>query len=74
MQQGVRQMTAKTLERKAFNIPETARQVGLSENIVRRALREGQLRHVRVGRRVLISDAAIREFLDGGDSAPANPA
>ena len=72
MQQGARQMTEKTLERRAFNLQETAQQTGLSENIVRRELREGRLRHVRCGRRVLISEAAIRDFLDGSASSTPN--
>jgi len=65
-------MTEKTLERRAFNLQETAQQTGLSENIVRREMREGRLRHVRAGRRILISDAAIRAFLDGSASSTPN--
>ena len=58
-------MTTQTLERRAFNTKEAAQQLGLSENVVRREMREGRLPHVRVGRRVLISDRAISLFLDG---------
>lgn len=66
-------MAVPTLERLAYNIDETAKLTGLSANVVARELREGRLKHVRCGRRVLISEQAIRDFLAGEQAHAAMP-
>ena len=59
----------RTGERMAFRPSEVARALGLSERTIRSMLARGELRHVRIGRRVLISADTVRELLR--DATPA---
>jgi excisionase family DNA binding protein len=58
-------MTAAVLERLAFSSKEFGQAVNLSDERVRYLLRSGRLRHVRVGRRILISREEVNRFLNG---------
>lgn len=47
----------------AFNLKEAAEVLSLSPNSVSKLIRSGQIRAVRVGRRVIVPRAALEEFL-----------
>jgi len=46
-----------------YRVEEAARALGISRGTAYELIRTGQMRHVRVGRRVLIPKAAVREVL-----------
>ena len=48
---------------RTLSMPETARLLGVSEWLVKRAVREGALPSLRLGRRVLIPRDALQEWL-----------
>jgi excisionase family DNA binding protein len=48
-----------------FSVKVAAEQCGLSERTIHTAIKHGQLNVMRVGRRVLVSPEALREFLNG---------
>jgi excisionase family DNA binding protein len=52
------------VRRQALSPVEAARAMGLGERTVRDLCRDGQLRHVRVGARIVIPTKAIDEFLE----------
>ncbi len=58
-------MPAKTNppHRLLHNIPEVARSLGVSKNFVRDFIAKGDLPHVRLGRRVMVSDADLAAFV-----------
>lgn len=49
---------------KLYNIYEAADKLGVSSPTIRRYLKIGRLRGVRIGRPILISDKAIKEFME----------
>lgn len=49
----------------AFSVRVAAEQCGLSERTIHAAIKQGRLKIMRVGRRVLVSPDALREFLNG---------
>lgn len=49
----------------AYTAEEVAERLGLSAWSVRYAVRKGELRAVKLGRRILIPAAALDEFLNG---------
>lgn len=53
------------VESVAVSINQTCRMLGLSRYSVARLLKGGQIRFLRVGRRVLIPADALRQFLLG---------
>lgn len=58
-----------------LDVETTARELGgLGLSTVRRLIREGQLRSVRVGRRVLIAREALEEFVQGAGGKPSEKA
>jgi len=53
------------VDRDAYNIDEVAARLALSPRKIWELTKSGDLRTVRVGRRVLVPASAIAEFLDG---------
>jgi len=51
-------------ERRAYRVKEVCKLVGISHTTIWRAMREGKLRHVRIGRRILILAADLQAWLD----------
>lgn len=58
-------MTEKKTERIALTIKETAGAIGVSPGHIRNKIKAGDLKTVRVGRRVLITTDALRQWLTG---------
>ena len=56
---------------KARGIRETAEIVGVSASFIRKALDAGELRRTRLGRRVVIKDADLVEWLNRNDEPQA---
>ena len=46
-----------------YTVPEAARHMRLSENTVRKLIRDGALRSVKAGTKPLIADLAIEEYI-----------
>ena len=65
------------MEKRAFTVAETAQQLGCHPLTLRRAIARGELRAVRVGRKVLVPAVALDEFLaarpTSGREAEARP-
>ena len=61
------------LPRVALTVPQAALALGVSERTMWKILRTGKLRYARVGRRVLISVQALREFVNAGGAASLDP-
>jgi excisionase family DNA binding protein len=55
----------------AFSVRVAAEQCGLSERTIHTAIKQGRLKIMRVGRRVLISPAALEDYLHGKSKAGA---
>jgi len=53
------------IERTGFSIDETAESLGVSVDTVRALTKNGTLRTIRIGRRVIVSVRSLREFVDG---------
>jgi excisionase family DNA binding protein len=53
------------VERLAFSIAETAQALGVSSRSVHDYVKNGSIPHFRMGTRVLIEVAALREFIAG---------
>lgn len=53
------------LAKPTVTVPEFARIVGVGRNMGYQLVREGKIRHLRIGARILIPSAAVREFLGG---------
>lgn len=51
-------------ERLTWTLPDAARATGLSARTIQAAIYSGDLPAIRVGRRVLLSPAAVRTWLD----------
>lgn len=56
---------AQPVERLAYTLTEARQAIGVGESTMRCLVASGALPAVRVGRRVLISKAAVLAFLDG---------
>lgn len=52
----------------SFSVRVAAEQCGLSERTLHSAIKEGKLKAMRVGRRVLVSPAALNDYLNGKTS------
>ena len=57
-------------ETKNFNRFEAAKRLGVAVITIDRALANKEIRHFRVGRRVLFSDAHLQEFLTQREQPP----
>lgn len=51
-------------ERLAYSREEAARKVGVSLDTIRRAINKGDLKAKRIGRRISITDDALRDWLE----------
>ena len=54
--------------RKAYSVGEAAAALGVSQWMVRELCRTGQLRCVRLGRRIVIPAGALDELLDAAEN------
>ncbi len=57
-----KEIVTEALKRKAYSIAEVAQQHGLSRGFVRLEIKRGRLKALRLGRRRLISEEAIRDW------------
>jgi excisionase family DNA binding protein len=64
------QQIAQLMERPTVNVEEAAMVLGIGRGQAYRAVNSGELRCVRIGKRVIVPTSALRELLDG-QSAPA---
>ena len=55
----------KNIERIGYSIEETAESLGVSVPMIMPLVKEGKIRTVRVGRRIIISIKSLRDFVDG---------
>ena len=49
----------------SFSVKVAAEECGLSERTIHNAIKDGRLPALRVGRRVLVTAAALQDFLNG---------
>ena len=49
----------------SFSVKEAAEQSSLSQRTIHSAIKQGKLKVMRVGRRVLITPSALEDFLNG---------
>lgn len=56
-------------ERKAYTVAEAAEALRVSQWLVREACRRGELRSVRIGKRIIIPGNAIEDYLAATDQA-----
>ena len=54
-------------EMKCYSAPEVAELIGVSEKHVRNLVKEGQLKSLRIGSRVLIRAKDLSDFLDAAE-------
>lgn len=52
-------------ERAAFTVGETAAQMGVNRNSIYAAIRRGDIRSIRIGKRILIPKKHIEQLLEG---------
>jgi len=50
-------------DRLTFTVDETRRKLGLSRGLIYQAIHQGQIPHLRIGRRILIPRAALEKLL-----------
>jgi len=55
---------SETTSRIAVSIQEAAKRLGISEPHFRPLIKEGKVRTVKIGRRILVSVQSLREFVD----------
>ena len=53
------------LDKPVLTVPEFARVLGVGRNLGYALVREGKVRHLRAGARILVPSSAVREFLEG---------
>ena len=56
-------LTKTTVDRRAFSLTEVAKIYGISLGMVRKQIREGKLGIVRIGRRVLVTNESLQQWL-----------
>jgi excisionase family DNA binding protein len=61
-------------ERIAFSPQEAAMMLGLCLNSIYKMLKRGQLRGVKVDRKILIPKSELARLLSGNENLPSNPA
>jgi excisionase family DNA binding protein len=59
------------VEKRVLDVPEVAGTLGVHPLTVRRLIRNGELRAVRIGRRVVVPVAALDQFLESRPAATA---
>lgn len=52
-------------EKVTLRVTEVARMLGISRGSAYEAIQRGEIPHIRIGRRVLVSKKALDRFLDG---------
>ena len=58
--------------KKAYSVAESAEELGVSQWLVREAIRRGEIRCARIGKRIIIPAAAIDRFLETSDAQDAD--
>lgn len=53
------------MSQEAYSVKELSKKWRISEDLVRKAVREGRLPHVRIGKRILFHAETIDKFLRG---------
>ena len=48
---------------RTFSVSEAAEKLGVSRNLAYEAIKAGQIPHVRIGRRILVPEAALERML-----------
>lgn len=55
------------IERKGYNMEETARALGISVSLARKLIRNGTIQHVRLGeRRIIVPAVVLDKLLEDG--------
>jgi excisionase family DNA binding protein len=67
-------MLQSPVQKLAFSIDETVQRTGLGKDAIYSAIREGSLKARKHGRRTLILEADLHDFLNGLPTAPASSA
>lgn len=57
------------MERRTLTVPEVAESLGISPNLARKLIRAGQIRSVRLGRKILVAREEIDRVLAVGETA-----
>jgi excisionase family DNA binding protein len=60
-----KERTKETTQRIAVSVQEGAKMLGISKPHFLPLIKEGKIRTIRIGRRVLVSVQSLREFVDG---------
>ena len=58
--------------KKTYSVSEAAEVLGVSQWLVREAIRRGEIRCARIGKRIIIPAAAIDRFLGTSDAQDAD--
>ena len=58
--------------KKAYSVAEAAEELGVSQWLVREAIRRGEIRCARIGKRIIIPAAEIDRFLETSDAQDAD--
>ncbi len=58
--------------KKAYSVAEAAEELGVSQWLVREAIRRGEIRSIRIGKRIIIPAAEIDRFLGTSDAQEAD--
>ncbi|WP_257349072.1 helix-turn-helix domain-containing protein [Pseudalkalibacillus decolorationis] len=52
------------MERTTLSVAESAEYIGVSEDLLRKEIREKRLRHIRIGRRILLKKHSLDHWMD----------
>ena len=61
-----------SIERISVSIQEAAKMLGISKPHFYPLIKEGKVRTVKIGRRILVSVQSLREFVDGKNEPPSS--
>jgi excisionase family DNA binding protein len=51
---------------RTLSVTQAAEKLGVSRNLAYEAIKAGQIPHIRIGRRILVPEAALERLLSGG--------
>ena len=58
------------MEKLTYTVPELGRVLGISRNLAYEAIRRGEVRAIRIGKRLIIAKSELQRLLDGGQQGP----
>lgn len=64
-------MATQDTPRLVFSVEEARKQLGLSRGLVYEAIRRGEIPSIRIGRRILIPCAALKQLLEEARPRPS---